>query len=62
MNLVSFRSFTRHSEDTIYSMSMTTFSFLAGIFMLAFLLFLAGMVLTIIYELFFKPFISDYGN
>jgi hypothetical protein len=28
---------------------------LAGLFMLAFLLFLAAMVLTVIYELFFKP-------
>jgi len=36
-------------------MHMTVFTFLAGFFMLAFLLFLASMVLTVIYELFFKP-------
>ena len=34
---------------------MTLFTFLAGFFLFAFLLFLASMVLTVIYELFFKP-------
>jgi hypothetical protein len=34
---------------------MTIFTFLAGFFMVAFLLFLAAMVLTVVYELFFKP-------
>jgi hypothetical protein len=36
-------------------MHMDTFTLVSGIFMIAFLAFLAGLVLTVIYELFFKP-------
>jgi hypothetical protein len=36
-------------------MHMSAFTLLAGFFLVAFLLFLAAMVLTVVYELFFKP-------
>jgi hypothetical protein len=52
---VSFCIFMRRLECRRYIARMTVYTFLAGFFMLTFLLFLAAMVLTVIYELFFKP-------